>query len=162
VPVLDWVFATVLVLSMLLGAWRGLVYELMSLASWLAAFFVAQWLAHDVSRYLPIHATSEAVKYALAFVLVFIATVMLGVLLAVLAKKLLSTVGLRPVDRILGAVFGLTRGLLLLLLVTTVVNITPLKGSAAWQESMGVRVALVVLKGLKPGLPRDLDQYLPA
>jgi len=162
VPVLDWVFAAVLVLSMVMGAWRGLVYELMSLASWVAAFFVAQWLARDVAQHLPIHAASDTVKYAVAFVLVFIATVMLGVLLAVLAKKLLATVGLRPVDRMLGGIFGLTRGLLLLLLVTTVVNITPLKDSAAWQESTGVRVTLVVLKGLKPALPRDLDRYLPA
>lgn len=162
VPVLDWVFAAVLLLSMVMGAWRGLVYELMSLASWLTAFFVAQWLAHDVAQQLPIHAASDSVKYAVAFVLVFVASVMLGVLLAVLAKKLLATVGLRPVDRMLGAVFGLTRGVLLLLLVTAVVGITPLKDSVAWRESTAVRLAVVVLKGLRPALPQDLVRYLPA
>jgi membrane protein required for colicin V production len=161
-PALDWIFAAVLLLSMLMGAWRGLVYEVLSLINWIAAFAVAQWLALDVALRLPMSGASDMVRYAAGFVLVFIASVMLGGLIAAVVRKLIATVGLRPVDRVLGAVFGLTRGLLLLLLGTALVNMTPLKDSSAWQESVGARAALVVLKGLKPVLPRDLDRFLPA
>jgi len=160
-PVLDWIFAAVLLLSVALGAWRGLVYEVLSLINWVVAFVLAQWLAHDVSGYLPISGTSESVRYAAGFVLVFVVAMMVGGLIAVLIKKLTTAVGLRPVDRVLGAVFGLTRGVLLLLVATAMVSMTPMKNTVMWQESMGVQVALAVLKGLKPVLPRDVDRYLP-
>ena len=46
----DGVLCGILLLSLVIGAWRGLVHELMSLAGWVAAFFVAQWLAQDVAQ----------------------------------------------------------------------------------------------------------------
>ena len=161
-PVLDWVFAVVLLMSVLLGAWRGLVFEVLSLLSWIAAFVLAQWLAMDVAQYLPMSGASEMVRYGAGFLLVFIATVMLGGLLAALLKKLMTSVGLRPVDRVLGATFGAVRGVLLLLLATVLAAMTPFKSSPAWQESQGVAVSLTVLHTLQPSLPRDLVKYLPA
>lgn len=159
---LDWIFGVVLLASILLGAWRGLVFEVLSLISWVAAFGLAQWLALDAAQYLPLSGSSDMVRYAAGFVLVFVAAVMLGSLVAVVVKKLMSAVGLRPVDRVLGAVFGSIRGVLLLLLATVVVGMTPMKSSAAWQESAGAAAASVVLKGLKPVLPSDLEKFLPA
>jgi membrane protein required for colicin V production len=162
-PALDWIFAAVLLLSMLLGVWRGLVYELLSLVSWIAAFVVAQWLAQDVAGRLPISGGgSDVLRYGAGFLLVFVATVMLGSLLAVVAKKLLTTVGLRPVDRVLGAAFGLCRGVLLALLASALVSISPMKKSAVWQESRGAELALLLLKGLKPMLAPELERFLPA
>lgn len=160
-PVLDWIFVGVLLVSMLLGAWRGLVFEVLSLVSWVAAFVLAQWLAADVAQRLPMSGASDVVRYAAGFVLVFVAAVMLGSLLATLVKSLMSAVGLRPVDRVLGAVFGVMRGVLLLLLATVLVGMTPMKASNTWQESVGVGVAATVLKGLKPVLPADLEKFLP-
>lgn len=160
-PVLDWIFVGVLLVSMLLGAWRGLVFEVLSLVSWVAAFVLAQWLAGDVAQRLPMSGASDVVRYAAGFVLVFVAAVMLGSLLATLVKSLMSAVGLRPVDRVLGAVFGVMRGVLLLLLATVLVGMTPMKASNTWQESVGVGVAAAVLKGLKPVLPADLEKFLP-
>lgn len=160
-PVLDWIFVGVLLVSMLLGAWRGLVFEVLSLVSWVAAFVLAQWLAGDVAQRLPMSGASDVVRYAAGFVLVFVAAVMLGSLLATLVKSLMSAVGLRPVDRVLGAVFGVMRGVLLLLLATVLVGMTPMKASNTWQESVGVGVAATVLKGLKPVLPADLEKFLP-
>src|SRR3974390_2658438 len=112
---LDWVFLGVLAVSLLLGAWRGLVYEVCSVASWIAAFIVAQWLAPDAAALLPVQRAPEAGRYAVGFVLVFIAVVFAGALLAWLTKKMVDSVGLRPVDRTLGAAFGLMRGAVLML-----------------------------------------------
>ena len=72
---LDWVFLAVLAGSLLLGAWRGLVYEVLSVLGWIAAFVVAQWLAGDVAQKLPMGNASDAVRYAAAFAVGFIATV---------------------------------------------------------------------------------------
>lgn len=159
---LDWIFATVLLLSVLLGAWRGLVFEVLSVLSWIAAFVLAQWLALDVANYLPMGGSSQMVRYGAGFLLVFIATVLLGGLLAALLKKLMSSVGLRPVDRVLGAGFGALRGVLLLLLATVLAAMTPFKSSPAWHESIGVAMSLSVMQNIKPALPSELVKYLPA
>jgi membrane protein required for colicin V production len=160
-PTLDWIFAGVLVASMLLGAWRGLVYEVLSVLSWLAAFVLAQWFAPQAAVWLPLTGASEAVRYAAGFVAVFVAAIFAGSLLAFLIKQLISAVGLRPADRMLGAGFGLVRGVVLLLAVTLVAGMTPLKTGAWWQEAEGPRLATLVLSVLKPVLPEDFGKYLP-
>lgn len=160
-PTLDWIFLAVLLISLVVGAWRGLVYEVLSVCTWIAAFVVAQWFAPDAAQWLPMAGSAEAMRYAAGFVLVFIAAVFAGSLMAFLIKKLVAAVGLRPADRLLGAAFGLVRGMVLLLAVTVVVGMTPLHTAQWWQEAAGPRVATVVLSGLKPVLPQEFGKYLP-
>ena len=70
---LDWVFAVVLVASVLIGAWRGLVYEVLSLASWVVAFFAARiWGAH-VGAWLPMQDVDEGLRTGAGFVITFVA-----------------------------------------------------------------------------------------
>ena len=158
---LDWVFAGVLALSLLLGAWRGLVYEVLSVMSWIAAFIVAQWMAPDAAAWLPMQGSAEPIRYAAGFVLVFIAVVFAGALLAWVTKKLVEAVGLRPVDRLLGAAFGLLRGAVLLMALAVVVHMTPLKSGEWWKESEGAAMAVAAVKSLKPVLPERFGHYLP-
>jgi membrane protein required for colicin V production len=162
VAALDWVIVAVLAVSLLIGAWRGLVYEVLSVASWIAAFLLAQLLAPEAAAWLPMEKSAEAVRYAAGFVVVFIVVLVAGALLAWLTKKLIEAVGLRPVDRTLGAAFGLVRGAVLVLALAIVVNMTPLKSGEWWTESKGAGVSLAALKGLKPVLPERFGQYLPS
>lgn len=156
----DWTLVGVLVFSMLLGAWRGLVYEVLSVLGWAASFYAAQWFAPQVAVLLPFQSASEPVRYAAAFVLVFIAAVFAAGLLAFLIKKLVEAIGLRPVDRTMGAAFGLVRGVILLLAATVVMDMTALKGSTWWQASQGAALLTTTLKGLKPVLPEQFAKYL--
>jgi membrane protein required for colicin V production len=162
IALLDWVFAGVLLASMLLGGWRGFVYEVMSLVAWLTAFVVARWMGPDVAQQLPMQGASAMLRQMAGFLIVFVGSLMLGSLLAVLIKKLLAKVGLRPVDRLLGAIFGLARGLLLLLLVTALLQLSPAKDSDVWQQSTAVGLASSLLRYLKSALPQELRTYLPA
>lgn len=161
-PALDWIFLGVLLASLALGAWRGLVYEVLSVVSWIAAFILAQWFAPDVAQKLPMAGSGESVRYAAGFVLVFVVSVFTGGLLATIAKKLFSAVGLQPADRALGAAFGLVRGVVLLLAATVVIGMSPLKSSEWWQESVGAGITVAALKGLQPVLPEEFGRYLPS
>lgn len=161
-PTLDWIFLGVLLTSLLLGAWRGLVYEVLSVVSWLAAFVLAQWFAPDVAQQLPMAGSAEPVRYAAGFVLVFVLAVFTGGLLATLIKKLFAAVGLQPADRALGALFGLLRGVVVLLAATVVIGMSPLKSGDWWQESMGAGLTTAALHGLKPVLPEEFGKYLPS
>jgi membrane protein required for colicin V production len=158
---LDWVMVALLAASFLLGAWRGLVYEVLSVISWIAAFVLAQWFAPQVAQMLPMGGTGESMRYASGFLLVFIGVVFAGGLLAWLTKKLVQAVGLRPIDRTLGAAFGLLRGAVLLLALAVVINMTPLKRGEWWTQSQGAGAATTALKSLKPVLPEQFGQYLP-
>lgn len=156
----DWVLLAVLAFSMLLGAWRGLVYEVLSVLGWAASFYAAQYFAPMVAGWLPLQSSSETVRYAAAFVLVFVVGVFTAGLLAFLLKKLIEAIGLRPVDRTMGAAFGLVRGVILLLAAAVVMDMTALKSSTWWQESKGAPVLTAALKGLKPLLPEEFAKYL--
>ena len=157
----DWILLAVLGLSMLLGLWRGLVQEVLSLAGWVAAFFVAQIYAPQAAAWLPMEGSSQMLRYAAGFVTVFIAVLIATVLVSWVVKKLVSAVGLGPLDRLLGSMFGLLRGMVVLLAVTVVVGMTPLHSSAWWTEATGPHLSSAVLKGLKPLLPQDFGKYLP-
>ena len=158
--VADWAFLAVLAVSLLIGAWRGLVYEVLSVLGWALSFYLAQWLAPDVAGRLPLQGASEPVRYAAAFCLIFIVAVLLAGLVAVLFKKMIEAIGLRPVDRTLGAAFGLVRGVILLLALAVVINMTAFKSSPWWLESTGSGLLTAALKGLKPVLPEQFAKYL--
>lgn len=159
--VVDGVFAGVLVLSMLVGAWRGLVFEVLSLASWVAAFVLAQWLAPTVAAWLPMAGAAEVLRYAVAFVVVFVAAVFMGSLLTWLVSKLFQAVGLRPADRALGAAFGLLRGVVVLMALSVMVSMSPLKAQPWWQASASAPWVMAAVRALKPVLPLEFGKHLP-
>lgn len=157
---LDWILLGVLLLSLILGAWRGLVFEVLSVLGWAAAFILAQWLAPEVGALLPMASWSDPLRYAAAFTLTFVLAAFAAGLLASLIRKLVSVIGLRPVDRVFGAAFGLVRGLVILLALTVVAEVTGLKSKPWWQASTGAALLSVSLQGLKPVLPEGFARYL--
>lgn len=159
IAVVDWLFIAMLVGSTLVGVWRGVVIELMSIASWVAAFLLAQWFAPQAAQWLPMAGAGEAIRYAAGFAVVFLATMLTGGLLGIVLAKFMGAVGLRPVDRLLGAAFGLVRAGLLILVITAVTEMTPIQNTAAWQHSVGVHKAQSVLGFLKPWLPQAFAKH---
>jgi len=156
----DWVLLAVLLLSAVLGLWRGLVYEVLSVMAWVLAFVLAQRYSAQVSQWLPMDSWSPAVKVAASFALVFVLVAFAGGLLAWLLKKMVAAVGLRPIDRVLGAVFGVLRGAVVLLALAVVVGMTPLHAEPQWRGSVVARVLTESLASLKPMLPDAVARHL--
>lgn len=159
--VLDVLFLLVLAASVLLGAWRGLVFEVLSVAGWVLAFFLAQWYGAAAAAWLPLADAPDSLRHVAGFVLVFIATVFAAGFVAWLVKRGMEQVGLRPVDRTLGAGFGLLRGAVVLLAVALVVNLTPLKQHDVWVASVGAGWLNQGLHVLKGAMPAHLVPYFP-
>jgi membrane protein required for colicin V production len=157
----DWILLAVLGLSFLLGLWRGIVQEVLSLAGWVVAFYVSQIYAPMAAAWLPMQGSSQMLRYATGFVVVFVAVLVATVLVSWMVKKLVSAVGLGPLDRLLGSLFGLMRGVVILLAVTVLVGMTPMRESEAWKQAQGAQWLQQFLHVLKPVLPADFGKYLP-
>ena len=158
----DWICITVVVASLLLGAWRGFLYEVTALGSWIFAFFAARWAAPVVGGWLPMGDSSEDIRYAAGFALVFIGAAFFGGTVAWMVKRAAAALGMRPVDRVFGAVFGVVRGAALLLIVAVVVGMTPAREAPWWRESVGAPLLQSVLGELRPLLPEPVSKYVPA
>jgi membrane protein required for colicin V production len=158
----DWAVLAVLLLSVVVGLWRGLVFELLSLAGWVVAFIAAQWFAPTVAPWLPVGTPGSALNFGIAFALTFVGALLLWAIASKLVRLLVHATPLQPVDRLLGAAFGLVRGLVLLLVVTTLVLLSPARSSSAWKQSHGAAWLTALFYGLKPMLPAALAEQLPA
>jgi len=131
----DWVLLACVLASMLLGAWRGLVYEVLSLLGWLVAFVVARIWAADVALWLPMQDWDMQLRYAAGFVLLFVLALFGWGLVSWLSRRLIEAVGLRPVDRTLGQ---------------------------WWQDSALAPWLMQALAAVLPQLPQEWGRYLPA
>ena len=92
---------------------------------------------------------------------VFIAVLVLTAVSGWVLQKLVAAVGLGVLDRLLGAVFGSLRGVIVLLVITVIAGMTPMQDTATWRQSEGARALTQLLHFLKPVLPADFGKYLP-
>ena len=159
---LDWILLVVLLLSCLVGMWRGLVYEALMLAGWVVAFFAARWAADPVGVWLPLGNASATLRTGLGATLVFIVVAFGWGWIAWRVRGTVRVMGLRPVDGALGAVFGAARALVILLAAVALANLTPLAHAPWWHASAGVRWLEMTLHQIYPYLPPQVLRYLSA
>ncbi|HET9823399.1 MAG TPA: CvpA family protein [Burkholderiaceae bacterium] len=158
----DWALLAVLVLSVAVGVWRGLLFEVLSLLGWLAAYIAAQFAGPVLAAWLPVGQAGGALNQAAGLVAAFVLALLLWALMSRLLRTLVHATPLQMADRVLGALFGLLRGAVLLLVAATVVSLTPAVRSPAWQDSRGAVWLGALLHGLKPVLPEAVARHLPA
>ncbi len=156
----DMLLLAVLAVSVIVGLIRGFVFEVLSLAGWIAAWFAAQWFAPVAAPYVPLGVPGSALNLGAAFAAVFVAALIVWAIAARLIRLLIQATPLSLPDRGLGAVFGALRGVVLLLAVAAVVGLTPAVRSPAWQQSRGAGVLAALLDGLMPLLPPQVASQL--
>jgi membrane protein required for colicin V production len=149
----DIALALFLAVSVLVGLVRGVVFELLSLAGWFVAYLAGRLLTPSFETYLHIGNPGSALNHIVTFACVFVITLALWALGARLIRNLIRATPLSPIDRVLGAGFGLLRGVVVLVVVAVVVSVSPLQRSPAWQRSQGAVWLQALLQELRPLLP---------
>ena len=153
---LTWIDITLLVilgLSALVGLWRGLITEVMSLAVWAGAGWLAFAAGPALAALFETKIDSPTARWALGYATVFLAALLVGALLVWLVQRLVKSTGLSGTDRLLGLVFGLARGALIGCLLVLLAGFTPMPQESAWRAS-----------SLLPGFSRGaawMGQWLP-
>lgn len=158
----DLLLLAVLAISVLLGLWRGLVYELLSILGWVVAYVAAPHLAPWITPWLANQHLGPHLLNALSLVCGFLLVLLIWGLSARLLRALIHATPLSVVDRLLGGGFGVLRGVLIALLAVVVVSMTPASQSETWRESQLAPVLQATLLGLAPMLPAELVKFIPA
>ena len=101
--------------SVIVGLWRGLVYEVMSLLGWVVSYTAAQWFGPWMAAYVPVGESGSRLNVIAGMLVAFVLAWLVWAMFSWLITKLLRESALNAPDRVLGAVFGLLRGLLVAL-----------------------------------------------
>ncbi|MDO9011812.1 MAG: CvpA family protein [Gallionella sp.] len=155
---LDYAMIGIMLVSLLLGLWRGLVYEVLSLLGWPLAFVLSRMFAADLEPLLPI--SQEVARVALAYALVFIVVLIVWGMLVWLFAKLIKAVGLGVLDSVLGGVFGLLRGVLVILALVWLAGMSDLPEQSLWRDAQFSRVAEDVAMQTKVWLPDNIARRI--
>lgn len=156
---LDYAVLVVLAASILWGVWRGLVHEVVSVASWVLAFLAANMFAGAMGDLLPASMAPE-VRVLVSFVVVFIVVLIACTIVGHLLSRMMKVAGLGPLDRTLGGVFGLARALVILLAFALVAGLTALPRQPAWRNSVTGEPLSKGALALRPWLPKSFADRL--
>ncbi|RTE86867.1 MULTISPECIES: CvpA family protein [Gammaproteobacteria] len=133
---IDFVIIGIIGLSVVVSLIRGFVREALSLAVWIGAVFVSAMFYADVAVYFT-HFEDPLIRNALAVVALFVATLIVGAMVTYLVSQLVEKTGLSGTDRVLGAVFGALRGLLLVCgILFAIDSFTQFSNEEWWQQSL--------------------------
>lgn len=156
----DYIIIAVLVLSVLVGLWRGLVSEVMALACWFLAFWLAWMFGGNVAELFGDAVPVPSVRLMLGYGLCLVTALIAGSILTFLLRKLVQGSGLSGSDRLLGMVFGLVRGLVLVSLVVLLMRFTPFPADPWWSESSLLPGFENAAQSLDDKLPDPIARYL--
>jgi membrane protein required for colicin V production len=167
-------------LSIVIGFSRGLVFEVLSLAGWIVAYVAAQAFAPSVAPYMPFGSSltdsftgalsgmgtgvgkSSSLNHGLAFACTFLVVLVVWSLATRLVSLLVRATPLSIIDRVLGAGFGAVRAVVLLLVIATVLAMSPSLRWPAWRASRAAVWSSEWLRDLKPVLPDAAARQLDA
>jgi membrane protein required for colicin V production len=152
----DYAMLGIVALSIAISLWRGLIREVVSLVAWLVALWVAARFAVDVSPIVPGSISSPPLRYLTAFAVLFSATVIGLELLGFFVARLLRSVGLGFIDRLLGAIFGLGRGVLIAWILTLAGGFTTLPQRDWWRDAVLAPPLQTAVLAARPLLPLEL------
>jgi membrane protein required for colicin V production len=156
----DYVVLGIVGVSVLLSIMRGFVREVLALVSWVVAFIVAKLYAVELVPLLPEAIPNESLKMLAAFLILFLTTLLLCSLLAIALSQIFKKVGLGWIDRGLGAVFGVLRGVLIIGTLVLLAGFTALPKDPMWRNAMFAAPLEAMVLTVLPWLPADIAKHV--
>ncbi len=152
----DYVVLAILLVSIVISVMRGLVREILSLIGWVAAFVVASLFSGDVAALLPAVVGHPALRLIVAFLLLLLGGALTMSLVNWGILRAIAAAGLELADRGLGGLFGLARGVLIVLALVMVAGMTRLPQMDVWKDALLSPLAEAAVDTLLPFLPADI------
>lgn len=158
--IFDYVVLCILIASIVISTLRGLIKEILSLVSWIVAFVVANLYGAQLAPMLPAMIPGDAVRLMVAFVALFIGVRLLMALVMLAVDAVIKASGLSLADRGLGGLFGLARGLVIVLAAVILCGMTDLPKQDFWRDAMFSPLAETGVRTVKPFLPASIARHV--
>jgi membrane protein required for colicin V production len=155
------VFAIIAV-SVAVSVVRGAAREVLSIASWILSGYLALRFAPALAEQLPAAISSPTIRLVIGFVAIMLAGLLVLGLLALGLTKVLKKSGLSATDRLLGAVVGFVRAIVILEVLTLLAGLTPLPREASWRNAMTrepLETLAIFLRGYLPAALESRIRY---
>ena len=153
---IDVVILALIALSAILSLFRGFVREAVALATWLVALWVAMAFHDDLAAILSQWISTPSAQKITAFAVLFICVLLLGAIINFLASKLVDKTGLTGTDRLLGIVFGVARGGVIVAILVLLAGLTPFPQDPWWQDSQFIGYFEELAMWMRSYLPDDI------
>ncbi len=157
---LDYVVLAIVGFSVLLSVIRGLVREVLALAAWAIAFVAAWMLGGELATLMPEEIPTMELRLLAGFATVFFLVLLAMSLVAIAASQLVKSAGLSVEDRMLGALFGLARGLLVVMALVLAAGATSLPAEPVWREAALRPLLERAALGIRDWLPPAIGQHI--
>jgi membrane protein required for colicin V production len=158
--VFDYLVLFVLICSVVISTMRGLVKEVLSLLGWVVAFMVANAYGETLATMLPEVLPGNTARLIIAFLALFIGVRLLMMLLTLAIDSVLKASGLSVADRGLGGLFGLGRGMVIVLAVVLLCGMTSIPQQTFWKQALLSPLAETAARTVKPLLPGNFSQHI--
>lgn len=154
--VFDLIVIAIVAVSVGISIWRGVVREVLALASWIGAFWIAKELAGFIATWLPDSVSNPGLRLLFGFIAVMLASLLVFSLTGMLIVHFVKVAGLSASDRMLGAAFGLLRGLLIAVTVVLLGGMTSAPREPYWRDALLSAPLEAAALWVKPWLPGDV------
>ena len=158
--IFDYLVLFVLICSVVISTLRGLVKEILSLLGWVVSFVVANAYGENLAILLPDAIPGSATRLIVAFIALFIGVRLLMALLTMAIDAVVKTSGLTVADRGLGGLFGLGRGLVIVLAVVLLCGMTAMPQQPFWKGALLSPLAETAARTVKPFLPGKFARHV--
>lgn len=158
--IFDYLVLFVLICSIVISTLRGLVKEILSLLSWIVAFVVANAYGESLAELLPDMLPGSTTRLIVGFIALFIGVRILMGLLTMALNEVVKATGLTLVDRGLGGLFGLARGLVIVLAAVLLCGMTAIPEQSFWKEALFSPLAETAARTVTPFLPGDFARHI--
>jgi membrane protein required for colicin V production len=155
----DYAVIAILVISMLVGILRGVLREVVMLGGWVAAFVLASAFAGRITPLMP-ESLGPLLAPLLAYLAIFLGVVLTAGFIALLLTMLAKSAGMGALNRLLGAGFGMMRGLLVILALVLLAGFTSLPREPFWRNAVSSGAFETVVIGARPLLPDELAKRI--
>ena len=157
---IDYAILAIVGISGVISLMRGFVREALSLAGWVAAFWLAIAFSGEAATWLEGYVTVPSVRVGIAFAVLFIGVLLLCGIVLRLAGALVDRTGMSGTDRTLGIVFGVLRGIVITGVLVLLAGLTPLPRDPWWSQSALLPRFVELAREIRTFLPEDMQQQI--
>ena len=154
----DYGILAIVLISAFVSLLRGFVKEALSLTGWILAFWISLTFSGNLASVLKDSITSPTLRLIAAFAILFLLSLLVTAVVNFFASRLVKVTGLTGTDRMLGMVFGILRGMVLVAVLVLLAGLTTFPKEPWWRHSVLLPQFQTTALWLRGFLPKDLGR----